>query len=855
MAAKNPDTYVYDAIGDFSLGMNSDLDPFIIPRNQMAFAVNATVRGNFVTNRPPYALQTFVFPTDDVTTVVEQGLFQGACYYRPDGGSEQLVAQISGRLFTFTPDANDTNVPVNEVTISGDPNPAGIPQAWLGQAERWVIVQNGSSTPIFYDGSTSRRAAVNVGTNFAVTTTGTFITPAIGGFVDVIMSADYEGAIGEAIQLVEYSSSGLVTSTTIYEVFSVNGSLTTYTLVLTNLGDTPGAGTQGVFTPLLIQPGNLGNIITQVLTYGIAGAIYKNIKLVTTMSSAIPAIASVGNAVTINGDSGWKISKIENSRTKITYTHSDSTIVPIAPAFGDNVFLFGSASPNTVTSTLAADFTPIPNTGSDVTVSIPSAYTFPVGTIVFLNNKQYRVKTIPTPTYVGSPNVKLRNINDARTGHVFNLVGLAPYNITKFFAFPELPAGRMFAYGQGRVWQSLPDGISFIAGDIVRGVAGSSSYDGRNSVLKVSENEYLAGGGAFSVPSNIGQITGMRFTSQLDASLGQGALMVVTPGGVFSCNAPPDRTQWQQLTNPILSESLIGLGGLGQNATIVVNGDLMFRSVDGIRSLIMARREFNSWGNTPISAEMNRVIDRDRPEGLPYASAAQFDNRMLMTCATVQGPQGVYSQGLIALNFDPISSLQGKTASVYDGLWTGLNVLQIIEGQFNGVHRCFAFAYSTTETKIQLYEIVKSGHLDNGTTPITWSFETPVMFRDAQNKGFFNFVQLEDGEFYVSDVLPGQKVYFKVEYRPDFATCWYPWHEFSICNDSNSTTASYGTRLGLGKPPVENCNEVTDQISNVGRWFQLRFTISGHCVFKGAKLAASIQPESKFAPVICDEEA
>ena len=221
-----------------------------------------------------------------------------------------------------------------------------------------------------------------------------------------------------------------------------------------------------------------------------------------------------------------------------------------------------------------------------------------------------------------------------------------------------------------------------------------------------------------------------------------------------------------------------------------------------------------------------------------------------MGCIPTQGPQGVYCQGLIALNFDPISSLQGKGASVYDGLWTGLNVLQIIEGMFSGVHRCFAFTYSQTQGGIQIYEILKTGNLDNGTAPITWSFETPVLFKDPNIKDIYDFVAVEDGEFYIRDVMPGQTVICKAEYRPDFSGCWYPWHEFNYCNDPRSTLPIYGDRLGLGAPPTENGNSVNMSRANFGRWFQQRFTFNGHCVFMGLKTSASRQPQTQYARVI-----
>ena len=476
------------------------------------------------------------------------------------------------------------------------------------------------------------------------------------------------------------------------------------------------------------------------------------------------------------------------------------------------------------------------------------AFTHSVPVTVFIDGAQYQVVSSAVGPPVGGGNiVYLQNLDDGRTGHVFNATGTSA---TQLFSIPELPPGRMMAYGMGRLWQSLPNGISFIAGDIVGGPSGSPTYNFRDAVLKVSENALLSQGGFFSVPSNLGIISAMQFTSQLDASLGQGPLMVVTPGGVFSCNAPVDRTTWQSLTNPILSESLIGLGGLGQNSTLVANGDMLFRAVDGIRSLIMARRDFWSWGNAPISFEMNRVINADNANGLPFGSAVQFDNRMLMTCQPALASTGGWiNSGLIALNFDPVSSLQGKGASVYDGLWTGINVLQIIEGQFNGVHRCFAFTYNTDSNQIEIVELLTTGTLDNGTTPITWQFEAPVLFRDVKGKAYYDLISLEDGEFYVSDLTPGQTVNFVVEYRPDFSNQWYPWHSFSLTQPPNAPFPGYGARLGLGKADGVGTGNGTVN-SNFGRWIQTRWTITGHCVWKGSKVSGSMQPQTQFARVI-----
>lgn len=842
--AANQNNLVADALDSFELGMNSGADAFILPRTQLAFATNCTVRGNFVTNRPRFQIQSFSFVDSSIQLPATQALFQGACYYRPYSGSETLVAQIGGRLFQFTPSAGSTDVPVVEITIPGDPNPATIQQVWMTQAERFVLVGDGLDNIVCFDGVFSRRLnSVSV----KVSTVGSFAIPPLKGSVLVTASAAYAGTFNQPLQLIYYD--GLtpknILRTAIYEVTQTGSVAPSNQVILTNVSDT--GATQPSGSDIVIIPARNGFTLNDIQ---IVGGDYRsppsgggNINVDVWVSTLIPLPTAGSTIILTSGSQSQSFSVFSTSSSSghnvITIklkTLLPSLHFPVGSLVGNS-----SSTPNTTVATTAAILT-VPAIGATVTVNSTVAYSGSANQPVWINGAQYLISSAAVPP-AASTSITIKNLNDGQPDLVFASAEL--------WTLPELPPGRMMAYGMGRLWESLTDGISFIAGDIVGGSSGSSTYDGRDAILKVTENSYLFEGGSFRVPSNLGLITSMRFTSQPDAALGQGPLMVVTPGGIFSCNAPVERSDWQSLTIPILSEPLIGFGGLGQDSTVVINADLMFRAIDGIRSLIMAKREYFSWGNTPISFEMKRVIDADNINLLPFGSSVQFDNRMLETCTPTQGLLGVYHTGLIALNFDTISGIQGKSASVYDGLWTGLKVLKIIEGMFNGVHRCFAFTYNATENKIELVEIMKSGdgNLDNGTDPIIWSFETPMMLRDVKGKNRFELCSLEDCEFYVKDIDAGQVVDFKSEYRPDFSSDWITWHEFSFPKTAKATPV-YGARLGLGKPPSGSTNNSNSTSANCGRWFQQRYTITGHCVFMGNKILASLEPQNQYATVI-----
>lgn len=433
---------------------------------------------------------------------------------------------------------------------------------------------------------------------------------------------------------------------------------------------------------------------------------------------------------------------------------------------------------------------------------------------------------------------------------------------------PELTAGRMGTYWKGRNWWCNPDGITFRAGDAVYSSSGSG--DRRDAVLKQSQNAFLATAAGFSIPGNAGIIGAMQFVNILDTSLGQGPLQVATPDLIFGCDASVDNTTWQNTTNPLLSVSQISYGALSQSAFILVNGDLYYRSTDGIRSLAIGRREVMNPGNTPLSREVARFLDADELALLPYASMLLFDNRVLCTNLPVYTNHGVYHRGLVVLNADVLSNIQGKKPSVWEGLYTGINTLALLKGQFAGVERAFAFSLNTDTLKIELYEILTSASTEindnNGyDIPVRWSFETFSMFRKTGIKEYKR-VLLQDGELYVSDVKG--RVDFRILWRPDQHTCFVPWTSFSICNQQvacledingcitiNEYQPGYRNRLGFGEPP-NTCDASSDEPLRQFYTCELRVEVQGHCRVDGARLMATIMDQPIFAPVAgCTEAA
>jgi hypothetical protein len=847
-----PKTFA-DFLGAFEGGVNSGVQPLLLAKNQLAFGMNCTVRGTFVTDRPPVSKKTLIYDTLASQTLVENGLFQGAGYYRPDFGTESLIAQISGHLFKFT--ETGTSWTVSDISVPGDPNNATTSQVWMWQAEKWMIVQDGTGKlPIFYDGVASRRSygpSVVLG---VVNATSLVKPPTIGSSLTVTLNTAWTGPFNVPV----------IFNKAFYQtVSSLVGNV-----ILTNVSALAAAlvpsGSQITVNPNYIGYTGLAAATVSVPSGGTFCAIPSFCKQCYTFSvtlsmQSIGGVA-VGNQVllqtTNNGTQTYTVDAVNAVLKTINISRLDCSVVsPVSvymvppPHMADviaanTLVQFASnMGPNVSLGTTTADFVNPPLTGT-VNVSLNTPYSGPANQLCFIGTEQYIINAAPVS---GGMTLILINLSDATsTNYAFPL---------DILSVPELPAGRMGVYGMGRNWMSLIDGISFIGGDIVGGAAGTPAHNYRDSVLKTTENTFLVTG-SFRLPGSGDIINSMVFTANLDLSLGQGPLQVGTAVSMFSCNAPVDRTTWQALTNPILTESLIGLGPLNQNSTILVNSDTFFRSLDGICSLILARRDFTEWGNTPISREMSRVLSRDNKSLLPYGSAVMFDNRFLTTCAPNVSAQGVFHIGMVAMNLDPLSTLRGKAPAVYDGLWTGVNTFQVVSGTVNGSRRSFSFSYNLTTNKIELYEFLASGgtdHLDNGVTPIVWLFETPITF-GADVKSASTLIRLRDGEVFIRDLTPGQTVEIEVQYRPDFYPCWTTWKKFKVCVDAASTQPGYYVQIGLGEPSPDDCEPGNNRPLRVGNVFQYRIQITGHCEFMGMKVNAIAEPQPDWSTPICSDE-
>lgn len=418
----------------------------------------------------------------------------------------------------------------------------------------------------------------------------------------------------------------------------------------------------------------------------------------------------------------------------------------------------------------------------------------------------------------------------------------------------EIKPGTVIAYVQGRLWYALPDGLSFRAGDLVGSRdTGTPGYAYKDSILRETENDYLNEGGDFAIPADAGEITAMVATSILDTSQGQGPLQVFAGQVAFSVNTPVDRAVWKDVRYPIQTVSLIGAGAEGAQGVVRANSDLFMRAQDGIRSYIIARRQFRDWGNTPQDYEMREILSYDQQNLLTYASGFIADNRLIMTCSPRWTQIGVAHRGLVALDLAPVYSIRGQGLPHYDGLWTGIQVLSLQRTDIGN----FMFVLAD-DGSIDLWEMSNEGLFDlydDNVGRIRWSVEPRTLFVERDNAGrpIWNLKRLETGDLFY-DQLVGA-VDFTLSLKPDGYPCFRPWQTWQECVPACTTTpgctppglfqSGYRPRFRLRAPPDE-C--LQDRLLRSFYQLNTKLEITGPARLRGMRIGAVPQSEPKYDP-------
>lgn len=409
----------------------------------------------------------------------------------------------------------------------------------------------------------------------------------------------------------------------------------------------------------------------------------------------------------------------------------------------------------------------------------------------------------------------------------------------------QIPVGTRMAYGLGRIW--IADGRNYVGGDLIY----SDPAKGAASILYFTENEYLAEGGKFSIPASDGEITGLAFTAVQDSASGEGSLMVFTAKGIYEFSAPVDRTVWRDLQAPVQRFSLLNFGATSHECIVPVNGDLFFRAEDGIRSFYFARRDFGTWGNTPISREVGNILSKDQRTWLTYANGANFDNRVLMTAQPERTARGTIHHKLVVLDFDLVSGMRSKLPPAWEGEWTfnDFSILQVLTVDTAAGRRCILVVLNSDNEQIQLWEMVTEGEPAQPVEEVDWAIDT----KSYQFSDPMGLKSLRNLELWLDDIQDALTV--QAFYKSNNSGCWVPWAQYetdaescvalsvAACVPPTFPQSSGRSRVGFGLAP-DSVNATDCEQRRYGYEFQVRLKLNNPAYLKKMRLTAKAETET-----------
>jgi hypothetical protein len=391
-------------------------------------------------------------------------------------------------------------------------------------------------------------------------------------------------------------------------------------------------------------------------------------------------------------------------------------------------------------------------------------------------------------------------------------------------------------------------------GTATKFIAGQDS-----DVLRFSETTFLNEGGNLAPTGKVGRVVGLVFLPVQDTATGQGDLIAFCERGSVTFQVSTARSQWKdtQGFQRVLFDNI----GVTSESIIPINGDLFFRSREGngIRTYRNARAEAGGYGQTPISAEIDPVLKQDTQWMLDQVSLVYFDNRLLMTCLPKQFPRRAADQteadtfasqpiptiyqGIAVLDFNSSSVGRGKSAAVFDGVWTGIRVLKLVQGTFDDESRCFAICFHEDETgrRIEIWEVTKNDEYDTpieGKRRITSGIVTRAFnFNDAM--GLKKLIRCD---LWFDDLGGGSDYPFECElaYRPDDYPNFTTWESFerefetefliptyvTTPEEPFNIERGYAPQVRFPAPPL-TANIATNVPAYLGHDFTLRINWTG----------------------------
>lgn len=328
------------------------------------------------------------------------------------------------------------------------------------------------------------------------------------------------------------------------------------------------------------------------------------------------------------------------------------------------------------------------------------------------------------------------------------------------------------------------------------GFATRANSGADSDLLRFTETTYLAEGGSFQVPSEMGKIRGMIFQPIADTASGQGDLMVFAEAGVVTFGVSAPRSSWKN-TPGFQRITLSKIGSICERFLLPVNNDIYFRAADGVRSYRNARAEQDGFGQLPLSSQVQAFTDFDTESLLEAGSAIYFDNRLHFTVGPIVDLKNITLpsnspiptrptafEGIGTFDFNSMGGAGKDKIATWDGLWTGIRVYQLVSGYIDGVPRAFAFVQNKETYENELWELYPWALYDFTLTSSGDRIQCAVETRAYKFGSEWSLKKLTRGDLWITDFDGTSLV--NVYYKPESSSCYQFWHSFTICAENKT---------------------------------------------------------------------
>lgn len=257
-----------------------------------------------------------------------------------------------------------------------------------------------------------------------------------------------------------------------------------------------------------------------------------------------------------------------------------------------------------------------------------------------------------------------------------------PEHMVNGFLEPQVPISVLGAANQNRLFIANASN-EFTAGDPIGNKLTPEAPNTFTEVLVPSApffNQFFE----LSTGSPLHPISAMGFIQQLDTSTGVGPLFVSTQNQIYTYQSQLPRTSWDANFGALY---IATAGIAGPRGFINVNSDVIFLSgAYNVHAFSNARNDARTWGNVPISREVNNYLKSHDKDLNQFAVLGFFNNRIFISTNPYrvgaldrsQRPVTDYAHGgFVTLEIEALASFLSQGTPTWDGLWTGVNPMEI----------------------------------------------------------------------------------------------------------------------------------------------------------------------------------